>query len=81
MTQIDHETIEIDSATALPRGKSGNIAAYEDVNSDGYLDAIYRFDVPSLALTPGDHWLELTGNLLPAFGGTPIWGSDLVRVV
>lgn len=78
VTTVDPSTVMMDSATAMERGKSGKIAAYEDVNGDGYIDAMFRFEVQELMLSPGIHTLILTGNLQD---GTPIEGTDEVRVV
>ena len=55
--------------------------------ADGHVDLKLKFDAPTLAAAlaganNGDCMvLELTGNLLPAYGGTPIRGSDIVKII
>ena len=59
-----------------------------ELTSDGYVDLVFKFDVPELVGTLGlcdiDDWeyikLYIKGNLLEEEGGTPIEGFDWVRI-
>jgi hypothetical protein len=59
-----------------------------ELTSDGYVDLVFKFDVPELVetleLCDIDDWeyvkLYLKGNLLEEEGGTPIEGFDWVRI-
>jgi len=54
---------------------------------DGFLDLTLKFDNQAVVAALGEvidgevRILRLTGSLLPAFGGTPIAGEDVVVVV
>lgn len=54
------------------------MADADDVNGDGVLDLVVHVETSGLALTEGDTEAVLDGE---TFDGTPIWGSDSVRVV
>ena len=77
---INPSTVMLDGQGALERGKSGKIAAYEDVNDDGFMDAVFRFDLgeEGLILPTGEYPLTLISYL---YDGSRIEGSDQVRVV
>ena len=59
-----------------------------ELTFDGYVDLVFKFDVPELVGTLGlcdiDDWeyikLYIKGNLLEEEGGTPIEGFDWVRI-
>lgn len=78
---IDPESIEIGGVDLASRGspKAPKLAfSYEDVNGDGYMDLVAFFEVQELPLTETTVALTLTATL---FDGTPIIGTDSVRVV
>ncbi len=58
--------------------------AWEDVNSDGFMDIVLKYSMEVLAdftvtdEPPGDLIMTLTGNMMD---GTPIEGSDTVRII
>jgi len=64
---------------------------YTDVNADGFIDLIMRFDTQEVVKAIEDALgrevedgevvvLTLTGNLLEEFGGTPIVGEDMAVI-
>lgn len=82
---INASTININGVGLATRGskKAPKLAySYEDVNGDGVLDMVVFFRVQALrtggALGPSTTKLTLTGAL---YGGTPISGTDSVRIV
>jgi YVTN family beta-propeller protein len=82
---IDPATLELGGAELATRGsaKAPKLAySFEDVNADGFLDAMAFFSVPELvavgALTETTSALTLTGAL---YDGTAIQGTDNVHVV
>lgn len=82
-TNINPGTVQLGGVNVATRGNTNNIAySIEDVDGDGYLDFIAKFNVQDLvtsaALTGTTTELELTAELND---GTPIIGSDSVRVV
>jgi hypothetical protein len=88
VTTIDPETIEIDGVSLAERGSKKNpklAFSIEDVNGDSYDDLVAFFSVPELveaeALMETTEDLTLMGNLKAEFGGTPISGTDSVRIV
>jgi hypothetical protein len=54
------------------------IYSFEDVDGDGLVDMVIHVSTESLALTDGDTEAVLEGTTLD---GTPIQGTDSVRVV
>ncbi|MFX0184801.1 MAG: hypothetical protein ACFE95_17095 [Candidatus Hodarchaeota archaeon] len=85
---LNVETIMIGGVTVDSRGspKQPKLAySFEDVNGDGYMDLITFFDIQRLVqenmLHPDTVSLTIEGNLLDQYDGTPIFGSDSVRVV
>lgn len=84
-TSTDPVTVEVGGVTITKRGssKAQKLAySFEDVNRDGFADLIAFFSVPDLVdggvLTQTTITLTLTATL---FDGTPIKGTDSVRVV
>ena len=71
-------------------GKASQYDCTEE-GPDGYMDLTLKFDCQVIAealeaiggpLTDGEEILvTLTGNLLPEYGGTPIMGEDVVRII
>jgi hypothetical protein len=85
VTTIDPASIMLGTVDMTTRGsaKAPKLAySFEDVNEDGYVDLIAFFSVPELVaegvLTETTTELTLTANL---YDGTPITGTDSVRVV
>jgi len=52
--------------------------AFEDVNSDGYVDLLFQFDTQSVGLQPGDTEAHLHGALTD---GSHFCGHDTVKVI
>ena len=91
----DFDVTQIDPATILLEGIAPLRWALEDVGSpddplagpDGFVDLTLKFAtqeiVPVLGdVNDGDNVvLNLTGNLKEEFGGTPIEGEDVVRII
>lgn len=82
--QINPATVLLGGVTVTTRGsaKAPKLAvSREDVNGDGFEDLVAFFEVPRLvevgALSDSTTALVLTATL---FDGTPIQGSDTVRV-
>jgi len=76
--EIDQTTLALAGAEPQERGNSGNFGAFEDVNSDGFMDLMLRFPIADLSFEPGATEAMLTGSLLD---GTDIAGSDWVRLL
>jgi len=91
----DFDVTKIDPATILLEGKAPLRWALEDVGEpadsldglDGIMDLTLKFDTQAIvsvlgAVNDGDYVvLNLTGNLKEDFGGTPIEGEDVVRII
>jgi len=64
----------------------GELCDCHDLNGDGYLDLILKFKTQELVATlnlgevAGEIPLILTGNLKEEEGGTPIKGSDCIKI-
>lgn len=54
------------------------MASFEDVKGDGRLDLLVHVDTEALQLSETDTQATLEGQ---TFSGTPIQGSDSVKVV
>ena len=62
-------------------GKSNKLlASMEDVNGDGHIDLVVKIEDQDGVFTQGSGIATLTGNLLPAFGGTAIEGTDTICI-
>jgi hypothetical protein len=57
------------------------------LGADGYMDLTFKFDAPAIAAILGDVAdgtvlkLTLVGELREEFGGTPIVGEDVIRII
>ncbi len=92
VTKIDPGTIGLGGVVLATRGggskKAPKLAySFEYVNDDDYIDMVTFFDVQDLVnieeggLTENSTELVLTATLDIEYGGTPIEGSDSVRVL
>ena len=91
----DFDVTQIDPATILLEGKAPLRWALDDVGTaddplagpDGFTDLSLKFNTQEIvsvlgAVSDGDYVvLNLTGNLKTEFGGTPIEGEDVVRII
>jgi hypothetical protein len=91
----DFDVTQIDPATMLLEGIAQLHWALEDVGTvgdqlagpDGFMDFTLKSDAQEIAAALGDVSdgdvivLHLTGNLKEEFGGTPIAGEDVVRII
>jgi hypothetical protein len=79
VTTVDPATILLAEAGVKERGKNGDLMSFfRDVNKDGLTDLLVHIDAEGLVLDDDDIEAFLTGN---TFDGTPISGSDAIRIV
>jgi hypothetical protein len=78
LTGEGFDATTVDPASVEFAGASPLRWAQEDVDSDGDIDLILHFETQELDLDEDSTEASLTGNLLD---GTPIEGSDSVRIV
>jgi len=63
VTQIDVATVSLDGAAVAVKGKADKaLAAYEDVNGDGFTDLVVKI-VDLGGYEPGDGYATITGSL------------------
>lgn len=83
VTQVDVTTLAFGPNGAAPSHDLTDPDTYadhlEDVNEDGFLDLVSHYAQKETGITCVDTEATLSGNLLPAFGGTPIEGTDSVN--
>lgn len=73
--QVDVTTVMLEGLAVAAKGKANKLlAAYEDVNGDGFIDLVLKIEDVDGTFTQGSGTATLSGNLLPEFGGTPIEG-------
>jgi hypothetical protein len=73
VTQIDAGTVQLEGLAVAARGKANKLlAAYEDVNTDGFTDLVIKIEDVDGTFTQGSGTATLTGNLLD---GTSILGT------
>jgi hypothetical protein len=73
---IDPGTVQLEGLVVAAKGKSNKLlAAYEDVNGDGYTDLVIKIEDADGTFTQGSGYATLTGSLSEEFGGTPIQGT------
>jgi hypothetical protein len=75
---VDRTSVTLASAPVKLTGKGTPMSAFEDVNGDGLLDQIVHVETSALQLSEADTEAVLEGK---TSGGTPIRGTDTVRVV
>jgi titin len=75
---VDPTTVRLANATVKLRGKGTPMTALEDVNRDGRPDLVVHVLTSALELALGELEATLTGA---TFEGTPIEGSDAVRLI
>ena len=83
VTQVDVTTLSFGPAGAAPAHDLTDLDTYfvhlQDVNEDGFLDLVSHYKQKETGIACGDTEATLSGNLLPALGGTPIEGTDSVN--
>jgi hypothetical protein len=90
-TQVDPDTVKL-TYPLFAFGPSPEVSPLrwnlEDVNEDGVMDLVFKFDTQeSLILTMtreangAEMVLRLIGNLKAEFSGTPIAGEDTLRII
>ena len=78
-TTVDPATVTLAGASVMPKRKSDSLTfSFKDLNRDGRLDLMLHFEIKDLGLSVGDEIAVLEGQ---TFGGTPIMGSDTVKIV
>ncbi|KAF0191041.1 MAG: cartilage oligomeric matrix protein [Gammaproteobacteria bacterium] len=75
---VDPATVTLANAAVKLKGNGSPQASFVDVNNDGRLDLQVHIVTDALALTDGDTTATLNGQ---TFGGSPVQGSDSIRVV
>jgi hypothetical protein len=79
VSNVDPTTVQLAGSPVVVTGNGSNLmASFEDVNGDGYVDLLVHVATQDLNLSLGDAAATLTGAL---YDGTPIQGSDTVRIV
>jgi len=69
--QVDVSTVLLEGLSVAMKPNGKYMAAYEDVNADGHLDLVVKFNDEDGIFDPGDEYATLTGNLLD---DTPFFG-------
>lgn len=77
-TSVDPGTVTLASAPVQLKGKGMPMASTEDVNADGLPDLVVHVSTEALQPSESDMSAVLAGQTLD---GTPILGTDSVRVV
>jgi hypothetical protein len=75
---VDPSTVTLSRAAVKLRGRGTPMASVDDVNGDGLRDLIVHVSTEALQLAETNVEAALTGW---TFGGTPIHGTDSVRIV
>ena len=75
---IDLESLVMAGSSPKPRGRSGNIGSFRDVNGDSIIDLVLNFDLSQLDAEPSVAELTLLGLLQD---GTEFEGTDTIRIV
>ncbi len=78
-TLIDPQSVELAGAPVAAQGNNGGLhVSIEDLNADGLLDLILKFEVQALDFALLDTgWAELTGL---TFEGREVYGYDEVTL-
>ena len=75
---VDPATVTLAGARLKLKGKGTLMVSIQDVNGDGLRDLVVHLSTSTLHLSATDTQAVLEGA---TFGGTPIRGSDTIRVV
>ena len=79
VTQIDLDTVELDTLQIKVAGKSNNTLAHlEDVNEDSFIDYVVQIEDSDVVYEEGDDLAMLTGML---FDGQEFMGTDSIWIV
>ena len=82
VTQVDAATVELERMPVKAVGKSNKLlASIENVDGDVFNDLVVKIEDIDGTFQVGETTATLTGNLLPAFGSTPIQGTDTICIV
>ena len=68
---VDVSSLDLEGLTVALKPNGRYMAAYQDVNADGQMDLVVKFNDLEGVFDPGDEYATLTGNLLD---GTPFFG-------
>ncbi len=75
---VDLSSLQLQGAAPRPRGNSGNVASFVDMNGDGYTDLNFHFDLEDMDIAPDATEFLLSGMLTD---GTRLEGSDAVSIL
>ncbi|MDP2950068.1 MAG: hypothetical protein Q8P22_11075 [Chloroflexota bacterium] len=78
LTTKSFDASTVDPPTVIFASAPSRHSALEDVDDDGDLDLILRFECQHLNIDPDAQEASLSGH---AYGGTSIWGCDSVSIV
>jgi len=71
VNKVNVSTVELEGLTVAMKPNGKYMATYEDVNSDGFVDLVVKFNDVDNTFDHGDKYATLTGNLL---NGTHFFG-------
>ena len=78
-TDFDAMQVDFSTVTFGPDGAStAHDGHVEDVNDDGFMDAVFHFKTQETGIVCGDTEATLNGEI---FDGTPITGTDTINTV
>lgn len=81
VSTIDTGTVQLEGLAVAAKGKSNKLlAAYEDVNGDGYMDLVVKIQDVDGTFAKGSGFATLKGNLYAEYGGTYIEGTGDICV-
>ena len=82
-TKIDPQSVSVEGASVLVKGKGTPMASFEDVNKDGRLDLVVHVARESMTLSTGDTQVVLTGKTIPAPGkpSVDVRGVATIKVI
>jgi hypothetical protein len=75
---VNPTSVTLAGARVKVKGRGTPMAAFEDVNGDGLMDLVVHVSTEALELSAGDTRAFLEAR---TFGGTPVIGSDWLRIV
>ena len=78
VSQVDASSVTLRGTEARVKGKSDNVASFEDVDGDGDLDLVFQFSMSTLQLTETDTSMTIQGRMID---GTPIIGFGEIKTI